>query len=130
MPMTRSASNAKKSSSSRVDANIKKSSRRPTSKNRRLEEERNRLHNEAEMSVQPRPVKARGKDNSLLHVKVKELELEVQRLKKVARFPSTTTGVVLTRLGLRLVLRIARRSDRQVLTCELVSTRSTGHVSA
>jgi hypothetical protein len=109
MPMTRSASNAKKSSSSRVDANLKKKSGRPTSKSRRLEEEINRSHNEAEVSVQPRPVKSRGKGDSLLHGKVKELELEVRRLKKVTRFPSTTTDVVLTGLGIRLVLWIARR---------------------
>src|SRR6266576_2939625 len=105
MPMTRSTSNGKKSSS----LNLKKNSGRPTSKNRRLEEERNRLHNEAEVSVQPRPVKSREKGNSLLHVKVKELELEIRRLKKVTRFPSTTIGDVLTRLGIRLVLWIARR---------------------
>jgi hypothetical protein len=106
MPTTRSA---KKSSSSRVDVKLKKNSRRPTSKNRRLEEEINRLHNEAEVSVQPGPVKSNGKGNSSLHVKVKELELEVRRLKKVTRFPSTTTGVVLTQLGIRLVLWIAKR---------------------
>lgn len=82
MPTTRSASNAKKSSPSRVDANPKKNSGRPTSRNRRLGEEIDRLHNEEEASVQPRPVKSRGKGNSLLHVKVKELELEVRRLKK------------------------------------------------
>jgi hypothetical protein len=92
----------------RVDANLKKNSGRPTSKNRQLEEEINRLHNEAEASVQPRPVKSRDKDNSLLQVKVKELELEVRRLKKVTRFPWTMI-VVLTRLGIRLVLWIAKR---------------------
>jgi hypothetical protein len=52
-----------------------------------------RLHNEAEVSIQPSPVKSRGKGNPLLHVKVKELELEVRRLKKVTRFPSTTALV-------------------------------------
>jgi hypothetical protein len=100
MPTTRSTSNAKEALSSRVDADLKKNSGRPTSKNR--------LQNEAEVPVQPRPVKSRGKDDTLLHVKVKELELEVRRLKKVARFPWTTT-VMLTRLGIRLVLWIARR---------------------
>ena len=75
MPTTRSASNAKQSSSSNVDANIKKNSGRPTLKNR--------SHNE-------------GKDDSLPDVKVKELELEVRRLKKVTRFTLQTTGVVLT----------------------------------
>ena len=101
MPTTRSASSAKKSSSSRVDADLEKNTGRPTLKNLRLgsEEEINRLHNEAELSVQPGPVKSRGKGNSLLHVKVKKLELEVRRLKKVTRSPSTTTRVVLTRLG-------------------------------
>lgn len=58
-------------------------------KNRRLEDEINRLHNDADVSVQLSPVKSRGKGNPLLHVKVKELELEVRRLKKVTRFPST-----------------------------------------
>lgn len=96
MPMTRSASNTKKSSSSK--ANIRKNSGGPASENQRLDEERNQLHNDAESSVQPRPVKSRGKGNSSLHVKVKELELEVRRLKKVTIFPSTTTGVVLTRI--------------------------------
>jgi hypothetical protein len=86
MPTTRSASNAKKSPS-RVDANLKKRSRKPVSKNRRLEEEKNRLHNEAEMSVEQRPVKSKERGNSSLHVKVKELELEVRRLKKATRFP-------------------------------------------
>lgn len=92
MPMTRSASNNKKSSSSGADADLRKNPGRPTSKNRRHEEEINRLHTEAEGSVHP----TRGKADSLLHVKVKELELEVRRLKKVMRFPSTTTGIVLT----------------------------------
>ncbi len=51
-------------------------------KNRRLEDEINRLHNDADVSVQLSPVKSRGKGNPLLHVKVKELELEVRRLKR------------------------------------------------
>lgn len=109
MPTTRSASNAKKSSTSKVHANLKKNSGRRTSENRRLEEEINQFHNEAGVSVQPRPVKSMGKDNSSLHVKVKELELEVRRLKKVTGFPWTATAV-LTRLGvIRLVIWIARR---------------------
>ena len=77
-------------------------------KNRRLEQEINRLHNEADVSIQPSPVKSRGKGNPLLHVKVKELELEVRRLKKVTRF-TWTTGFVLTLLGIRLALWTARR---------------------
>lgn len=52
-------------------------------KNRRLQDEIDRLHNETDVSVQPSPVKSGGKSNPLLHVRVKELELEVRRLKKV-----------------------------------------------
>jgi hypothetical protein len=83
--------------------NLKETQEGLRQKNRRLEQEINRLHNEADVSVQPSPV-----GNPLLHVKVKELELEVRRLKKVTRLTSTT-GVVLTLLGIRLVLSTARR---------------------
>jgi hypothetical protein len=119
MLTTRSASKAKKSPS-RVDASFKKNSRRPASKNR-LEEDIHRLHSEAEVSVQPRPVKSRGTDNSLLHVKVKELELEVRRLKKATRFPSMTTGVVLTRLDQARTL--DRKKIRQASTNISLSRR-------
>lgn len=69
----------------------------------------------------PIQVKSRGKGNPLLHVKVKELELEVRRLKKVTRFTSTI-GYAFTLLGTRLVLWTARNYDRQV-TSEFVSTK-------
>jgi len=51
-------------------------------KNRRLQQEIDRIHNEANVSIQPSPVKSGGKSNAALHVKVKELELEVRQLKK------------------------------------------------
>ncbi|KAI0251334.1 hypothetical protein BJV78DRAFT_481215 [Lactifluus subvellereus] len=51
-------------------------------KNRRLQDEIDRLHNETEVSVQPSPVRSGRKSNPLLHMRVKELELEVRRLKK------------------------------------------------
>ncbi len=70
--------------------NLKRTQEDILRKNQQLKEEVDRLHNEAELSIQPSPVKSRGKGNPLLHVKVKELELEVRRLKKVTRIPSTT----------------------------------------
>ena len=158
MPTTRSASNAKKPSSSIVDATLGEPGEEPSStlsdvgeqhddlqvckivvldfrdvrwlfqshlsalqrgihnlkknqedlrrKNRRLKQEIDHLHNEADVSIQP--VKSEKRGNPLLHVKVKELELEVRRLKKVTRFTSTT-GCVLTLLAIRLVLWTARR---------------------
>jgi len=51
-------------------------------KNRRLQQEIDRIHNEVNVSIQPSPVKSGGKSNAPLHAKVKELELEVRRLKK------------------------------------------------
>jgi hypothetical protein len=104
--------------------NLKKTQEDLLRKNRRLEQEINRLHNEADVSVQPSPVKSGGKGNPSLHVKVKELELEVRRLKKVTRFTSTI-GFVLNLFDIRLVLWTVRRLNRQV-TSELVSTK--GHV--
>ena len=38
------------------------------------------------MAIQPSPVESGTKNNSLLNLKVKELELEVRRLKKVTKF--------------------------------------------
>lgn len=83
--------------------NLKKTQEVLLRKNRRLEQEINRLHNEEDVHVQ---VKSGEKGNPLLHVKVRELEIEVRRLKKVARFTSTI-GFMLTLLG-RLVLWTAR----------------------
>ncbi|KAI0304175.1 hypothetical protein BC826DRAFT_215788 [Russula brevipes] len=51
-------------------------------KNRQLQQEIDRLHNETDVSIQPSHVKSGGKSNSLLHLKVNELQLEVRRLKK------------------------------------------------
>jgi hypothetical protein len=66
--------------------NLKSSQEDLLRKNRRLQQEIDRLHNEADVSVQPSPIKSKGKNNPLLHMKVKELELEVRKLKKVTRF--------------------------------------------
>jgi len=79
-------------------------------KNRRLQQEIDRIHNEANVSIQPSPAKSGGKSNSALQVKVKELELEVRRLKKVARFtPTASFGLVLNIFDTRLVLWTVRR---------------------
>ncbi|KAI9507544.1 hypothetical protein F5148DRAFT_101678 [Russula earlei] len=51
-------------------------------KNRRLQQEIDRLHNEADVSIQPSPAKSGGKSSSSLHKKVKELELKVRQLNK------------------------------------------------
>ncbi|KAI0268335.1 hypothetical protein BC834DRAFT_687618 [Gloeopeniophorella convolvens] len=51
-------------------------------KNRKLQDELDLLHNEAGVQVQPKSAKSQGKSNSLLNMKIKELELEVRRLKK------------------------------------------------
>jgi hypothetical protein len=80
-------------------------------KNRRLEDEIDRLHNETDISIQPSPVKSGGKNNPSLQIRVKELELEVRRLKKVTSFTSTMQ-VVVTVLVSRLVLWIGRKSGR------------------
>ena len=66
--------------------NLKKSQEDLLRKNGRLQQELDRLHNEADVPVQPSPIKSKGKNNPLLHMKVKELELEVRKLKKVMRF--------------------------------------------
>ncbi|KAI9466945.1 hypothetical protein BJY52DRAFT_1235419 [Lactarius psammicola] len=104
MPTTRSTSTAK-SSSSRVDAtfsevgelhdgdlethlsalqrgirDLRKTREDLLERNQRLLCEVDRLHNQADVSVQPTPVKSGGRTNSL---KVKQLELKVRRLKKV-----------------------------------------------
>ncbi|KAI9448104.1 hypothetical protein H4582DRAFT_2139836 [Lactarius indigo] len=106
MPTTRSASTAK-SSSSRVDAtlsevgelvrddeleshlsalqhgirDLRKTREDLLARNRRLQCEIDRLHNQPDVSVQPTPVKSGGRNNPL-QMKVKELELKVRRLKK------------------------------------------------
>lgn len=64
--------------------NLKSSQGDLLRKNRRLQQEIDRLH-EADVSVQPSPIKSKG-NNPLLHMKVKELELEVRKLKKVTMF--------------------------------------------
>ncbi|KAI0004944.1 hypothetical protein BJV74DRAFT_315821 [Russula compacta] len=51
-------------------------------KNRQLQQEIDRLHNQADLPIQPSPVKSGRKSNLSLHVKVKELELEIRQLKK------------------------------------------------
>lgn len=105
MPTTRSASTAK-SSSSRVDAtlsevgelrdddfeshlsalqrgirDLRKTREDLLARNRRLQCEIDRLHNQPDVSVQPTPVKSGGRSNSL-QMKVKKLELKVRQLKK------------------------------------------------
>ncbi|KAH9062770.1 hypothetical protein EDB87DRAFT_1605794 [Lactarius vividus] len=102
MPTTRSASTAK-SSSSRIDAtlseigelrdddleshlsslqrgirDLRKTREDLLVRNRRLQCEIDRLHNQPDVSVQPTPVKSGGS----LQMKVKELELKVRQLKK------------------------------------------------
>lgn len=54
-------------------------------RNQRLQTEIDRLHNQADVSVQPQPAKSGGKSNAL-QLKVKELEVKVRRLKKVLPF--------------------------------------------
>ncbi|KAH9045478.1 hypothetical protein EDB85DRAFT_2104443 [Lactarius pseudohatsudake] len=105
MPTTRSASTAK-SSSSRVDAtlsevgdlrdddleshlsalqhgirDLRKTREDLLARNRRLQGEIDRLHNQPDVSVQPTPVKSGGRSNSL-QMKVEKLELKVRQLKK------------------------------------------------
>jgi hypothetical protein len=77
-------------------------------KNRRLQQEIDRLHNEVDVSVQPSPIKSREKNNSLLHMKVKELELEVRQLKKVSRSIENRSCAAFLHL-IRLVLSTVRR---------------------
>jgi hypothetical protein len=76
-----------------------------------MQDEIDRLHNETDVSIQPSPVKSGGKSNASLQMRVKELELEVRRLKKVTRFTSGTQ-VAVTVLVSRAVLWIGRRSGR------------------
>jgi len=104
MPTTRSASTAKPSSS-RVDAalsevgelnggleshlsalqrgirNLRKTQEDLCERNERLQGEIDRLHNQADVSVQPNPAKSGGKSNAL-QLKVKELQVKIRRLKK------------------------------------------------
>lgn len=106
MPTTRSASTAKPSSS-RADAtlsevgelngnggleshlsalqrgirDLRKTKKDLFERNQRLQCEIDRLHNQADVSVQPNPAKSGGKNNAL-QMKVKELEAKVRRLKK------------------------------------------------
>ncbi|KAN0131380.1 hypothetical protein V8E53_010757 [Lactarius tabidus] len=106
MPTTRSASMAKPSSS-RVNAtlsevgelngdggleshlsalqrgirDLRKTQKDLSERNQRLQCEIDRLHNQADVSVQPNPAKSGGKSNAL-QMRVKELEAKVRRLKK------------------------------------------------
>ncbi|KAF8272499.1 hypothetical protein EI94DRAFT_1796113 [Lactarius quietus] len=105
MPTTRSASTAKPSSS-RVDAtlpevgelnggwrhghlsalqrgiqDLQKTQGDLLERNQRLQREIDRLHNQADVSVQPNPAKSRGKSNAL-QMTVKELEVKVRRMEK------------------------------------------------
>jgi hypothetical protein len=63
------------------------------------------------VSVQPSPVRSGGKNNPLLQARVKELELEVRKLKKVTSFTSTAE-VAVAILRFRPVLWTERKSDR------------------
>ena len=86
--------------------NLKKSQEDLLRKNGRLQQEIDRLHNEADVPIQPGPVKSRGKANPLVHANVKDLELEVRKLKKVMRFENKSYGFS---LWIRLVLWTVRR---------------------
>jgi hypothetical protein len=65
------------------------------------------------VSVQPSPVRSGGKNNPLLQARVKELELEVHKLKKVTSFTSTAeVTVTVLKFKFRLVLWTERKLDR------------------
>jgi hypothetical protein len=82
-------------------------------KNRRLQDEIDRFHNETDVSIQPSPAKSGGKSNPSLQMKVKALELEVRRLKKVTNFTSTT------QVAVTALVSLDRKKIRQVSKVEL-----------
>lgn len=77
-------------------------------RNQRLQCEIDRLHNQADVSVQPNPAKSGGKSN-VLQMKVKELEAKVRRLKKVLSFKFDKRDCVALLIRIRLVLSTAKK---------------------